>query len=437
MFTLPKTIEYLLYLFIFLIPLQTRWIWHQGIINGGAWEYGTFSIYATEILLWIILILYFVYEIKTYKLKPITYKLNGKSIIILSMFGLMAISVLSIAWAPSKYIAFNSVFLLIQAMALFICTLRFPFNINTTAWAFSMSGFVQSIFAFTQFATQKVYASKWLGMAAQDPSMQLGESVVETGLRRYLRSYGTFSHPNILGGFFVVAILFSIFLFFHSKKRWHEIIALIFAICNIVGLTLTFSRSAYVAFAVSAVLYLVFIFLKSKTHITRKIFFTVMLLAGTLLVGIIFQSAVSPRLEIKERLEKKSLEERAIYTKESFLIIQKHFMAGAGKGNFTESVRREINEKKNPWEYQPVHNIYLLSATELGIIGLFFYSIFIIASLARTIKTKNYLGIALIMALAIIGVFDHYVWSFYSGIIIFWLIFGISQKPLTDAVPRK
>jgi len=433
MFTLPKTIERLLYLFIFLIPLQTRWIWHRGVINGGVWEYGTFSIYATEILLLLIFILYFAQQIKTYKLKPISYKLNGKSVIILSLLGLISISALSILWAPSKSIAFYSTFLLIQAMAFFMCVVDFPFNLNKIAWAFSMSGFVQSVFAFTQFATQKVYASKWLGMAMQDPSMQLGESVVETGLRRYLRAYGTFSHPNILGGFFVVAILFSIFLFFHSKKRWHEIVALIFAICNIVGLTLTFSRSAYLAFAVSGVLYLVFIFLKSKTRISRKIFFTVMLLAGTLLIGIIFQSAVSPRIVVRERLEKKSLADRAIYMKESFFIMQKHFFVGVGMGNFTESVRREMNDQKKPWEYQPVHTTYLLSMSELGVLGLFFYCLFIFSSFVRTLKTKNYLGVAFIIALSIIGVFDHYVWSFYSGIIIFWLIFGISQKPLTDA----
>ncbi|MDP2736252.1 MAG: hypothetical protein Q8O59_00490, partial [bacterium] len=55
---LNKIIEYGLYLLIFLLPLQTRWIIKAGELNGGPWEYGTYSLYATDILLIIILLLF-------------------------------------------------------------------------------------------------------------------------------------------------------------------------------------------------------------------------------------------------------------------------------------------------------------------------------------------------------------------------------------------
>lgn len=433
MFTLSQVIEYLFYLFIFLLPLQTRWIWHRGFINGGAWEYGTFSIYGTEILLWVILILYFVHQIRSYQLPVISYKFNIKTIIIISLFGLLFESILSIFWAPSKYIAFNSSFLLIQAMALWIFIVRFHFDLNKAAWAFTSSGAVQSLLAFWQFSTQNVFASKWLGVAAQNPFMIAGESVIETGLRRFLRAYGTFPHPNILGGFLVVAILFSIYLFFHSHKRSLQVFGLILSIINIMGLMLTFSRSAYLAFIVSAVLYLAFIFLFSKARITRAVFFAVMFIASALLMGIIFQSAISPRFDGSLRLEQKSLDERGAYLKESFKLIQSHPLLGIGKGNFTASVRREINEKKKPWEYQPVHNVYLLAMSELGIAGIIFFAIFLLASFVRACKQKHYLGIALFSVIVIIGFFDHYFWDLYPGIIMFWLILGISHRPLTRA----
>jgi len=47
-------------LFLFLLPWQTRYIWKYGQLNGGYWEYGTGSLYVTEILLWVILVLFFV-----------------------------------------------------------------------------------------------------------------------------------------------------------------------------------------------------------------------------------------------------------------------------------------------------------------------------------------------------------------------------------------
>src|SRR3989344_4800092 len=343
MFPLPRAIEFLFYLFIFFVPLQTRWIWHRGFINGGAWEYGTFSIYGTEILLWVILILYFVQQIKSFKFQVSSFKINSKTVIILSLFGLIAVSSLSIFWAGAKYVAFNSTFLSLEGAALWMFIVRFPLDLKKIAWSFSFSGVMQSILAFWQFGTQNVYGSKWLGMAAQNPSMVAGESVIETGSRRFLRAYGTFSHPNILGGFLVISILLSIYLYFRSKERKSQVLGLVFGITNIFGLTLTFSRSAFVAFIVSSILYLVFIFFRGKGNLTRAIFFTVMFMASTLFFGIIFQSIISPRFNGGTRLEQKSIAERGEYLKESFALVQNHMAVGVGKGNFTESVRREIH----------------------------------------------------------------------------------------------
>jgi hypothetical protein len=54
---LSKITEYGFYLFIFLLPWQTRWIWHHGFLAGDHWEYGTFSLYGADILLVILFLL--------------------------------------------------------------------------------------------------------------------------------------------------------------------------------------------------------------------------------------------------------------------------------------------------------------------------------------------------------------------------------------------
>ena len=56
-----KIIEYLFYLFVLLLPLQTRWIWHYGKLGDGQSQYLTYSLYGTEILLALILILALIY----------------------------------------------------------------------------------------------------------------------------------------------------------------------------------------------------------------------------------------------------------------------------------------------------------------------------------------------------------------------------------------
>ena len=58
MLNLKKLVEYGLYLLVFLLPIQTRWI-----INPGASEYETYSVYGTDILLLVLLGLFAVYNV--------------------------------------------------------------------------------------------------------------------------------------------------------------------------------------------------------------------------------------------------------------------------------------------------------------------------------------------------------------------------------------
>src|SRR3990167_11494216 len=46
------------YAVIFLLPWQTRLIIEQGLINGQPWEYGTISLYATDIVIMLLAAFY-------------------------------------------------------------------------------------------------------------------------------------------------------------------------------------------------------------------------------------------------------------------------------------------------------------------------------------------------------------------------------------------
>ncbi|MFH0924009.1 MAG: hypothetical protein V1825_04730 [Candidatus Falkowbacteria bacterium] len=69
--TINKTIEYGLYLLVFLLPIQTRWI-----IKLGESEYGTVSLYGTDILLIMLIALFAVLHFKTKKLEIRNWKLG-------------------------------------------------------------------------------------------------------------------------------------------------------------------------------------------------------------------------------------------------------------------------------------------------------------------------------------------------------------------------
>ena len=52
---LVKLLEYGLYVLVFLLPLQTRRMFKLGELNGGYYEYATYSLYAFDVLLLVFL----------------------------------------------------------------------------------------------------------------------------------------------------------------------------------------------------------------------------------------------------------------------------------------------------------------------------------------------------------------------------------------------
>ncbi len=96
-----------------------------------------------------------------------------------------------------------------------------------------------------------------------DPSIR-GASVIQlvNGFR-FLRSYGTLPHPNILGGF-IIAFLAGPLALFAQNKRTLWIPGIIFSVSTIL-LVLTFSRSAWVGFFAS-----IAILLYKLTHLDHK-----------------------------------------------------------------------------------------------------------------------------------------------------------------------
>ncbi|MFH0856509.1 MAG: hypothetical protein V1860_01265, partial [bacterium] len=118
-----KFIAILFYLYLFLLPFQTRYIYNQASLNpslpspqnGGnnVWEYGTRSLYATEILLLIILLLFvssslYYLSTKNIPLSSLTKKMrqNLKSPHIFLPLLFLIWSSASILWAQDKGLAF-------------------------------------------------------------------------------------------------------------------------------------------------------------------------------------------------------------------------------------------------------------------------------------------------------------------------------------------
>lgn len=88
----------------------------------------------------------------------------------------------------------------------------------------------------------------------------------------------------------------------------------------------------------------------------------------------------------------------------------------------------EYQDKGIPdWLFQPVHNIYLLIAVEIGLAGLLFFLLFIGKILFKGIQTEfkkkskgNLCFLFLFFCFLLLGLLDHYFWTIHQGGIIFW-----------------
>jgi O-antigen ligase len=75
---------------------------------------------------------------------------------------------------------------------------------------------------------------------------------------------------------------------------------------------------------------------------------------------------------------------------------------------------------------QPVHNIFLLVLSETGVIGLVTFLFVFLKSFLAVIKKRNIYLLLSLLAITILGMFDHYFLTLQQGQLLFSLVLGIA-----------
>ncbi|MFW0862052.1 MAG: O-antigen ligase family protein [Candidatus Komeilibacteria bacterium] len=442
---LYKIIEYLFYIFVFLLPLQTRWLYNEGLLNNGHWEYGTFSLYATEILLGLIFLLVII--LAGLQIKKNGSKLNMQKLDVLLISFLIFIG-LSIIWSINSYISWQVWLVVIEAIALLYLASRIGWNYIKLGIAFVLSGLIQSVLAIYQFSVQSVFANKWLGMSEQMVG-DGGVSVIE-GAGRWLRAYGSLPHPNMLGGFLAIVLIILFGLLFHYRTKYYNppwkiskglILSAVFLFSSLViityGILLSFSRSAWLGLVIALIfLWIIFILQQDKKRLLFFFKLNIILLLVVVFFSVSYGNLLSNRVKVDSRLEAQSISERQTGYAEAVEIIKTNPFLGVGLGAYTQALYDKDNTLAS-YAYQPVHNVDLLVMAELGIIGWLILTITIIYLIylgfrkLRTADNEFLMLMAAFLVILVIGFFDHYLWSLYFGLILSFLITGIYIKRLS------
>lgn len=424
---LRKTIEYLGYLFVFILPWQTKLI-----IRPAETNYSEISLYVSHVLLLLILCLFLFFRLKVtncdYNCRSIVYSLLALEIFVL----------ISVFFAPDRVLSFFHYFIFLLAFSLFFIVRlgTEPQNYQETLfdkvkliYAFLISILFQASLGIYQFLTQSSFANKYLGLASHNPD-NLGTAVVETLDGRWLRAYGGMDHPNILGGVLAISLIVTACLLAKQKilvtkkQISGSVFLFVFYFIGLYALFFTFSRTAWLAFALGLLTLLIVFLVQRDKWITGRfvalLFFSALLL---MIAAAPFQDLLLVRLDAQSRLEQKSINERISYISESGNLIHKNFLTGVGIGNYSVVTSLNDNNKKSVWDYQPVHNAFLLVCVESGIFSFISFLVFLFFLIKN--GRRELFAFAIFIPFLVLMFFDHWLISLPFGLLFFFLFLGL------------
>ena len=413
----------LFYLLVLFLPTQFgKHFWpNSSFVFGLRLDYLSPTVYLTDIFIGLMFVLYF------YKFISAIKKINKKY---LFLFGLILLSlIVGIIGSKNSFAGVYGIikFLEFSFLVFFVANNFRGFNKRILFFLFLTGIIFESLLSFFQYLNQGSIGGilYFLGertFNAQTP----GIANASINGQLFLRPYATFSHPNVLAAFLVIAMLY-LFLLFKKKIKIYLLVGISL---GTIALFLTLSRTAIILWIVYLIiLFGIYFAKKYKNGFSNKKFLiiTVAFLALIAFSYFIFQNSFLWQRFSLTKLSDESLIQREQLLNQSFQMIKASPVFGVGLNNCFNNLSFSNNQLSISL-IQPVHNIFLLIFAETGVVGfcffmLLFYKV-IIRVLFNSFKKERIYLIFLILAIIFLGFFDHYFLTIQQGQILFAIIMG-------------
>lgn len=230
----------------------------------------------------------------------------------------------------------------------------------------------------------------------------------------FLRAYATFPHPNVFAAYLISALTLILFLHSNEVRRKSEVVLMAF-VAGSLALFLTFSRVALGLYS--------FLFIYILRNQLKLLLIILLFLLPFLYVRYI--SAFNfDHLSFLRR------EELAV---QSFEMFSNSPLLGVGLNNFIYVLAYGDIVSGEHRFLQPVHNIFLLTLSETGVIGflgllLFLYPV-IKNLFSHYFEFRSNVRFLLYLwfCFLVMGLFDHYFLTLPQGQRLFFLVWGISM----------
>lgn len=435
-------LRWLWYLFLFSIPLGTKKFllsFSTPFSNFYTSEYTAGFLYGSDIL-FLVLLIVLLWSVPRVGVRE-AIRQTKTPLVILGLFtGLAGLSIFFSDYTIFGAYAFLRLVGAVGAGLLIWWMLRSGMvTMRHAMIALSLSAVFQAAVAFLQFVGQKSVGLWFLGETIALRAETPGVATIAVDGVSFLRAYGTLPHANILAGFLVIGLIALCYLFFKNENMRGKALALSGIVVVETGLLLTFSRSGWIV-AAFAIISTIFFGLLRREYRKRtyELAFAVFL-SLTFLIGIL-QFSVLPRAHLTG--SEGPVQDRWRYNEMGVSLIAARPL-GVGIGNELfyayEKGFFERYDLRYRGQWQPIHNLYLLIGSEIGLAGLVAFLGLVFVAVRSAWSNGSFeamMAVIMFGALLVSGLFDHFLWDLEAGRLMLWavlgILLGVSARSSTD-----
>lgn len=297
-----------------------------------------------------------------------------------------------------------------------------------------LMGFTMNlVVGIAQFSVQHELGLSVLGEPRSLNPQKSGISVVQSGDIRLLRPHGLFPHPNIFAGAVLIGLCALLPLLLDIRRRMRMPALLLYAV-GVWGLWLSFSRGAWLAFALSACLCGVWV-LRSRyrSYLIAPVLIT--LLISAVFIGI-YRPFLTARVTIQdENTEQRSLSDRLVYSEIALEAVQQAPLQGMGAGNFAWYSAHYLKYRTDfDLRGGNVHQVALMLLSELGIVGFVLFGGVLTLPLAYRmgrlwrdpLSPVHLAWFAGAAGLALVGFVDQYMITLPQMMTLWWALIALN-----------
>lgn len=409
------------YLLILFLPTQLgkHFFPQFSLIYGLRIDYLSPTLFLTDILIFLI----FIFSIRS--VLSVLLNKYKKNVLFFLLFIIFLLTEITVSKNPASGIVGIIKLLEFVYLGLFIYFNFKQINKKAVGMFLGFGIVFESFLSLAQFFNQGSFQGILYFLGERSFNQQTpGIANASINAELILRPYATFSHPNVLGGYLALSSIFIL----RFKNLLNKYFLTLVLISSTIGILISLSRVATTIWLIFLVIYFLITIVRKykKPKINLNFLknnlsvFLVFLFFFIILLNPIFLERFT-----SFNFSNESVTQRAELINSSLNMFFKNPVFGVGLNNFLNNLEPNFN---SPVLIQPAHNIFLLTLSQIGIIGLGVLAYLLFKAFRSSIEDKNrkIINTSLFFSIVFIGLFDHYLFTTQQTQILFTILISYS-----------